>query len=202
MNSPAFQAHDLGGGHRFLTGWLPTGELDAVDFDALWALHPPEFPEIHLHGHRVKLPRWQQAYGVDYHFSGQISTALAVPAELQPVLDWCRSAIDPALNGLLINWYDGERGHYIGRHRDSTHNLVPDSAIVTVSLGEERIFRLRPWPHRPEAKPTDFRTGNGSVFILPWATNRVFTHEVTASKRLTGRRISVTLRAFGTANPA
>lgn len=149
-----------------------------------------------MHGHRLKIPRWQQAYGVDYRFSGQVSPALPVPTCLQPVLDWCRSAIDPALNGLLVNWYDGKMGHYIGRHRDSTHNLVPNSGIVTVSFGEERVFCLRRWPHRPEAQPTDFRTGDGSVFVMPWATNRAFTHEVTASKRLAGRRISVTLRAF------
>ena len=202
MNSPAFQAHDLGGGYRFLTGWLPAGVLDALDFETVWALHPPDFPEIHMHGHRVKIPRWQQAYGVDYHFSGQVSEALTVPVCLEPIRGWCRSTIDPALNGLLLNWYDGRLGHYIGRHRDSTRHLVPDSGIVTIALGEERVFRLRPWPDSSAAKPTDFRTGNGSVFILPWATNRAFTHEVTASKRLTGRRISVTLRAFERELPA
>ncbi len=70
------------------------------------------------------------------------------------------------------------------------------SSIVTVSLGEERTFRLRPWPHCSGAEPADFRTGHGSVFILPWDTNRTFTHEVTASTPLTGRLISITVRAF------
>ena len=200
MNSTEFQTHELGGGDVFLTGQLPRELRDAVSFEALWNLHPSAFPEIQMHGHRVKIPRWQQAYGVPYRFSGQVSEALPVPGILEPVLGWCRSAIDPALNGLLLNWYDGQLGHYIGRHRDSTQNLVPNSAIVTVSFGEERVFRLRPWPHQPDAVAVDFRTGDGSVFILPWATNRAFTHEVTASKRLTGRRISVTLRAFGAAD--
>ena len=127
-----------------------------------------------------------------------MSQALPIPGLLEPILEWCRSAIDPALNGLLLNWYDGQLGHYIGRHRDSTRNLVPGSGIVTVSFGEERTFRLRPWPARADAPPADFRTASGSVFILPWATNQAFTHEVTPSKRLTGRRISVTLRAFET----
>ena len=196
MKQPLFEAHELGGVHRFLTGWLPSEVLNLVSFEALWALHPPNFPEIQMHGKRVPIPRWQQAYGVDYHFSGQVSVALAVPGELQPVLDWCRSILSPAFNGLLLNWYDGQLGHYIGRHRDSTRGLVPCSSIVTISLGEERSFRLRPWPHDTGAKPTDFRTGNGSVFILPWDTNRTFTHEVTPSSRFTGRRISITARAF------
>lgn len=196
MNSAYFQSHELDAGHVFLTGQLPRTLREAISFTAMWDLHPPEFPEIQMHGHRVKIPRWQLAYGVDYRFSGQVSQALPVPICLEPVLDWCHSAIDPALNGLLLNWYDGQLGHYIGRHRDSTHNIVPNSGIVTVSFGEERVFRLRPWPHDPAAKLTDFRTSEGSVFIMPWSTNQAFTHEVTASKRLTGRRISVTLRAF------
>lgn len=196
MNASSFDRSDLGGGHTFLTGRLPAEKLAAVSFSKLWDLHPPEFPEIHMHGHRVKIPRWQQAYGVDYRFSGQISRALPTPESLQPVLDWCRSEIDSALNGLLLNWYDGSLGHYIGRHRDSTKGLVAGSGIVTVSFGEARTFRLRPWPHRSGAKPIDFETANGSVFILPWSTNQAFTHEVTSSKRRQGERISVTIRAF------
>ena len=196
MNPLGLEIHELGGGHRFLTGWLPAEVLNSLSFEALWELHPSTFPEIQIHGKRVPIPRWQQAYGVDYHFSGQISAALPVPDEVQPVLAWCQARISPALNGLLLNWYDGRQGHYIGRHRDSTRGLVPCSSIVTVSLGEERIFRLRPWPHHAGAMATDFRTGHGSVFILPWDTNRTFTHEVTSSTRLTGRRISITVRAF------
>jgi hypothetical protein len=34
------------------------------------------------------------------------------------------------------------------------------------------------------------------VVVLPLATNARWKHEVPASKRLVGRRISVTLRAF------
>lgn len=199
MNTVGFQTQKLPGDHDFLTGQLPRNLLERIVFDRLWEFHPAESPEIHMHGKKVRIPRWQQAFGVNYRFSGQVSQALPIPGILEPVLDWCRLAIDPALNGLLLNWYDGQLGHYIGRHRDSTQNLVPNSAIVTVSFGEERVFRLRPWPHRPGVVAVDFRTGDGSVFILPWSTNRAFTHEVTASKRLTGRRISVTLRAFATA---
>jgi alkylated DNA repair dioxygenase AlkB len=198
MNAVGFQTQKLPGCHDFLTGHLPRELCEAIAFERLLELHPAEFPEIQMHGQRVRIPRWQQAYGVNYRFSGQVSQALSVPGILEPVLSWCRSTIDPALNGLLLNWYDGQLGHYIGRHRDSTQNLVPNSAIVTVSFGEERVFRLRPWPHKPGAPTIDFRTGDGSVFILPWATNRAFTHEVTASKRFTGRRISVTIRAFAT----
>ena len=64
--------------------------------------------------------------------------------ELLPVLEWSRSEIHDGLNGVLLNWYDGTLGHYIGKHRDSTTNMVSGTPIVTVSLGEARVFRLRP----------------------------------------------------------
>ncbi|MGD1908365.1 MAG: hypothetical protein ACFB0C_20575 [Leptolyngbyaceae cyanobacterium] len=42
-------------------------------------------------------------------------------------------------------WDDGNLGHHIGKHRDSIQNLRPDSPIVTVSLEQSRVLRLRPW---------------------------------------------------------
>ena len=57
--------------------------------------------------------------------------------------------VDDRLNGLLLNWYDGRLGHYIGKHRDSRVNMIHGAPIVTISLGEERSFRLAPW-RRPD----------------------------------------------------
>jgi alkylated DNA repair dioxygenase AlkB len=42
----------------------------------------------------------------------------------------------------------------------------------------------------------DFRASHGTVFVMPFATNQRWTHEVPRTKRHRGRRISVTLRAF------
>jgi alkylated DNA repair dioxygenase AlkB len=118
---------------------------------------------------------------------------LPVDSQLQPFLDWAHSAVDAQLNGILVNWYDGGLRHYIGRHRDSTANLVVGAPIVTISLGEERVFRLRPWKGKGII---DFPAANGMVFVLPYETNLHWTHEVTHRTRDIGRRISVTLRAF------
>lgn len=192
----SFEVHELPGGFEFLTAKLPGEVLERVDFESLWKEHPATFPEIHMHGKRVRIPRWQQAFGVDYYFSGGVSVAKPVTAQLDPLLRWSKSAVDERLNGLLLNWYDGSLGHYIGAHRDSTKGVAAGSWIVTISLGERRTFRLRPWPRSAGEAKFDFETGHGSVFLLPLDTNKAFTHEVTASRRLNGRRISVTIRAF------
>lgn len=115
---------------------------------------------------------------------------------LAVLLEWAQKTIDDRLNGLLLNWYDGRLGHYIGAHRDSAKDLVPDAPIVTISLGERRTFRIRPRKKNIKTAPIDIQVVNGTVISMPYETNQIFTHEVRPSARLKGRRISVTARAF------
>jgi len=94
---------------------------------------------------------------------------------------------------LLLNWYDAERGHYIGAHRDSREDLVVGAPIVTISVGAKRTFRLR----LPKQQGfIDFDASHGTVFVMPWQTNLRVKHEVPHSARAKGRRISITARAF------
>lgn len=187
--------HRLGGEHIVFTGGLPVELLPTpTQFEGLWNLHPGEHPRIFLHGRTVPLPRWQEAYGRNYHFSGATKVAHPVPPELVPYLAWAQQSLDTQLNGLLLNWYDGSLGHYIGKHRDSRRDLVVDAPIVTVSLGETRTMRFRRWKGNEQR---DFALTHGSVLVLPYATNLAWTHEITKSARAHGRRISITLRAFG-----
>lgn len=189
-----FLCHQLDDQNTFWTGVLPQElRLDEVAFRQLWALHPEEFHEIKMHGRLVKTPRWQQAYGMNYYYAGRINRALPFPSQLAPLLGWVREIIDPRLNGLLLNWYEGKRGHYIGKHRDNWKNLVVGAPLVTVSAGEERVFRLRP---RSGSEKRDFIAADGSVFVMPYETNLAWTHEVPHSTRCLGERVSITFRAF------
>ena len=189
----SFQQIELKTGDLFWMGYLPAAVLARVSFDALWDLHPDVFPEILMHGRKVKTPRWSQAFGRDYRFSGQLAQADPIPLLLQGVLNWSCEAIDARLNGLLVNWYDGALGHYIGKHRDKTTGMVVGSPIVTVSFGEGRVFRLREWKGTETA---DCMAENGSVLVVSYEMNKRWTHEVPKLKRYQGRRVSVTLRAF------
>ena len=92
-----------------------------------------------------------------------------------------------------FGWYDGSKGHYIGKHRDSIANLVPDTLIVTISLGETRTFRLRP---HCGTGIIDFVSNDSKVFVMPLSTNRAWTHEIPKTALALGRRISVTARSF------
>lgn len=189
-----FTRRSLDADHDLWAGRLPEAlRFDSDEFDALWRLHPTDYHEIQMRGRAVKTPRWQQAYGKDYHYTGRVNSALPAPPILAPLHQWCREVIDDRLNGLLLNWYDGRLGHYIGKHRDSTKGMLAGAPVVTVSYGEARTFRLRPWKERGFI---DFEARDGTVFIMPYETNLSWTHEVPTSRHYEGRRISVTLRGF------
>ena len=186
--------HALDASHDVWLGRLPEELIPtAEETEALWALHPEAFHMIRIHGRTIPTPRWQQAYGKNYRYTGALQNALPIPDALAALLRWSRG-LDERLNGLLLNWYDGGSKHYIGAHRDDTRDLQDGSPIVTLSFGEERVFRLRPWKQRGY---TDLTVGHGDVLLIPWKTNAAWTHEVPHFVRYTGRRISVTIRAFG-----
>ena len=120
-----FTVHDLGDGLQFLDGRLPDDlRWDAEAFAVAWDLHPAIRPSILMHGRQVQVPRWTQAYGVDYRYSGQTSMAKPVPPLIDPLLAWARQEVHAALNAVLVNWYEGP-GHYIGPHHDTTKWMLP-----------------------------------------------------------------------------
>lgn len=118
---------------------------------------------------------------------------------MQAYLPWLREVVDPRLNGLLVNWYDGAKGHCIGPHRDQAKDLVQGSPIVTVSLGQARQFRLTGRMHRDGIDMLMKHTlvvENGSVVVLSWQVNAVWKHGVPHLQRYQGRPVSITARAF------
>ena len=188
-----FATFNLDEHHTLQSGKVPSELVwDDARFSSIWEMHPLEFPQILIHGKLIATPRWQQSYGRDYRYSGQVNKALPITTELQEIVEWAQAVIDPRLNGILINWYSGP-SHYIGKHRDSVQGLVVGAPIVTISYGQSRIFRIRPFRG---SGSTDFAADHGSVFVMPFETNTSFYHEVPKSAKNTGRRISVTLRAF------
>ena len=189
-----FTCHTLEDGSLFFSGELPERlRFDARGFETLWDLHPEGYRVIKMHGRDVPIPRWEQAYGRDYRYTGQTNQALPVPEVCRPILSWAQEAIDERLNGLLLNSYDGALKHYIGPHHDETNGLVVGAPIVTISFGEERIFRLS---IPKTSRKHDFPARDGTVFIMPYATNQAWKHSVPHFARWRGGRISVTIRAF------
>jgi hypothetical protein len=190
----AFRFHEIVGGQGIWVGALPDELVpEEQGFEELWALHPENQGLLKIHGRVVTAPRWNQSYGAAYSYNELAEAPRELPAALEPYLDWARAAIDRRLNGVGVNWYDAMLGHYIGAHRDHRQGLVRGAPMATLVLGEERPFRIRPWKERGYV---DFAGPPGTVFVMPYATNLVATHEVPLLAGHRGRRISITVRAF------
>lgn len=163
------------------------------DWQMIWDAHPPEQMKIKIYDKEANVPRWVQAYGKDYAYSGQIAKALPIPDWLSPFFDRAKE-ISPTLNGVLVNWYDGQLKHRIGPHRDNESDLQVGSDIVTISLGEERVFRFRKF--KTKDSPIDLVVKDKSILVIPWDTNMAYTHEVPHFARYAGKRVSLTFRTF------
>lgn len=198
---PESRTHVLPDGCLFVQGELPAAlRPDDAWFEALWASHPDEPSQIRMHGRWVATPRWTRGFGTEYLYSGRPAApdgappVPPVPPELAPLLRWGQATLEPRLNAVHVNWYDAALGHYIGPHRDYRTGMHRDTPIVTMSFGADRVFRIKPW--RRAGERLDFAARHGTVFVIPWATNLRWTHEVPLRARDRGRRISVTLRAL------
>jgi len=78
--------HQLDATHCLYSTHLPSALTPSQDtLREIWALHPAEFPEFTIHGRVVQAPRWQQAYGADYHYTGSTNSALPIPPILEPL---------------------------------------------------------------------------------------------------------------------
>jgi alkylated DNA repair dioxygenase AlkB len=186
------------GGDSWIRVYRNYAPCTQKEFDDQWNQHPDDFKEIMMYGKKVQIPRWQQAYGRSYRFSGTISDSIE-PTETIIELTKKISQLEPDydFNMCLCNWYNPD--HYIGPHSDDTRQLVPYSPIVSVSWGYTRTFVLTP-------KKTDthiaykLELNSGDIVIMGGTCQQTHKHEVLklGKKQLAtaGRRINFTFRCF------
>ena len=76
--------HRLIDGCRFTAGELPPQFVwNSATFAHFWVQHPAERYPIVIHGRTVLTPRFQQAYGANYDYSGSRNNALPIPPSLR-----------------------------------------------------------------------------------------------------------------------
>ncbi|CAE8727891.1 unnamed protein product, partial [Polarella glacialis] len=151
-------------------------------FESLWRQHPPEFGKAKMFGKEVTFHRYQQAYGLDYTFSGQTARAEPLTQTSAPEVyyvqqELCRWLLQSGLplsklhyGTSLVNWYDGG-GHSIGAHSDDERGLVRGAPIFALSWGETRLFRLA--PRSPDGgNKLEVELNDGDLVIMGDAESR------------------------------
>ena len=182
--------------------WVEKGqipfELNKDQYQELWRSHPIEKHEIFIFNKYHKVPRWQQAYGKNYQFSGNEAKALPITEQLQKYIDWANTneimqGRSGGLNGILINWYEtGE--HYIGWHSDDESQLENGAPIYTISLGAKRTFKVR--EKRNKKNVTNYELENGDFFIMGGEFQKYYQHHLPKRIKCKDSRISITIRKF------
>lgn len=173
------------------------------EFEDLWNLHPQEHSTVFVGGKWTPIPRYQQAYGKPYKFSGKTHNALPIPDIIQKYLDYANElgydeTYASKFNMALVNWYrDGQ--DYIGAHSDDERDLVKnkngETVVFSISLGQTRKFRFHP---KTDGKKHVVELKDGCVVVMGGQTQKTHKHSVPKASLSTApeRRINLTFRIF------
>lgn len=105
-----------------------------------------------------------------------------------PAAAYARAGLITGYNAVLCNLYrDGNDS--VGLHADNEPEMGP--VIASVSLGAERLFRLR---EREGLVVFSKSLAHGSLLIMAGKTQEYFKHEVPKQRGVTQPRINLTFR--------
>jgi len=126
-----------------------------------------------------------------YRYSGQLAAALPIPPPLNALLEYVNKTFQADFNGVLVNRYSNGTDR-IGAHSDDESGLSGKKAVVAISWGQSRKFRIR---HKHDGKiHTDIDTEAGTMLIMAGDFQKEFTHEIPVEKKKNGIRVSFTFR--------
>jgi alkylated DNA repair dioxygenase AlkB len=151
---------------------------------------------------RSPVPRDEAYYGdpgTDYTYSRREYKPLAWIPELLALKHRVEQATPPAAyanlhlpelgyNAALCNLYRNGNDS-VGLHSDGEPEMGP--IIASVSLGAERLFRLK---RHDGSVALSERLPHGSLLIMAGATQKNFKHEVPKEPRIIEARINLTFR--------
>jgi alkylated DNA repair dioxygenase AlkB len=184
--------------------WLEKGSIPnslhlyKEQYQKLWNSHPTEKHTVFIFNKYHKIPRWQQAYGQNYRFSGNVAKAKPFTPQLQDFIDWANNnelnnGRIGGMNGILVNWYQNG-SHYIGWHSDDESQLDPLTPIYTISLGAKRTFKIREKKNKKNV--INFELENNDFLIMGGDFQKHFQHHLPKRKKCADSRVSITIRKF------
>ena len=148
---------------------------------------------IKMYGKSIKVPRlvcWYGDTGTDYRYSGITHTALPWTRDLLEVKERIENHTGKQFNSVLSNLYRNENDS-MGWHSDNEKELGSSPCIASLSLGEERLFKIR---HKQSGETLDTTLNNGSLLVMSGESQNNWKHCVPKTKHKKGPRINLTFR--------
>ena len=174
------------------------GFLDCEKADFCFAYLRNNVPwrqdSITVFGKTHPQPRLTAFYGEEglpYTYSGITMPPLPFPEVLLGLKARVETVAGVGFNSCLLNLYrDGKDSN--GWHADDEKELGQNPAIASISLGQERPFRLK---HKKEKGLTHkLILEHGSLLLMTGPTQHHWLHQVPKTSRAIGERINLTFR--------
>ena len=155
---------------------------------------------IEERGHSVRL------YGEPYSYTGSKSTETSepIPPELKTIIEKINKdlSLEHPLNQVLINHFPASdrltpSDSFLAMHSDDEDTIVPESRIVTISLGGTRNIRFEP-KHNPGKESFDLTLESNSVYVMTQSSQNWFRHGIPPPAPGTDvdERFSITFRSI------
>jgi len=149
--------------------------------------------DIFIFGKWIKAPRLMCWYGdadSRYRYSGVNHEPAPWTMALQSVRDDLERYCSCRFNSVLANFYrDGNDS--MGFHADDEKELGVNPMIASLSLGDERLFRLH---HKKRNETLDIELGHGDLLIMAGVLQHHWRHSIPKTRRYKGPRINLTFR--------
>jgi len=148
---------------------------------------------IFIFGKSIKVPRlmcWIGDADAYYRYSGVDHQPSPWTQSLQAIRQRVEQQCQHSFNSVLANLYrDGQDS--MGCHADNEKELGLNPLIASLSLGEERLFRLH---HKQRKERLDMFLQSGDLLIMAGALQHHWLHSLPKTKKSKNPRINLTFR--------
>ena len=149
--------------------------------------------DIFIFSRWCKVPRLMCWYGDSdayYEYSGVNHKPKPWTPDLQAIREKVQQQCQYAFNSVLANLYRDGRDS-MGCHSDDEKELGSRPTIASLSLGDERVFKMR---HKKTKRSLDINLQHGDLLVMGGACQRYWTHSVPKTKAHKLPRINLTFR--------
>ena len=152
--------------------------------------------DITIFGKTYKVPRLEAWYGdqdKSYTYSGITMSPKPWLDSLLFIKSQIESEIPQHFNSVLINYYRNGNDR-VGLHSDDEKELGSLPSIASVSLGADRLFRLKHKKFKQNGLSESLTLPGGSLLVMEGITQKHWKHEVPRTSKPIGGRINLTYR--------
>ena len=176
----------------YVPGFLAPRQADAL-FDEVIDAANWQQERFFMFGRPVVAPRltaWYGEPGTTYRYSGVDRPAGTWLPPIRDLAGKVAKAVGWRFNYVLVNRYrNGD--DMLGWHADDEADLGEMPVLAAVSVGAERVFRMR--PRRGGASNARI-LGHGSLLVMWGNSQRDYKHCLARTGRSVGERLSFTFR--------